>query len=246
MAKAETSVSSGQFGKAAKFLLPSVADLSGSAAKVYLALCMMCGYHDRHVHISYPSLMKLAGVSRNILAKALNELEALGAIARQSGNVGKCNDYLLPLLPVSESDTGEEDNPYQKVIRGSIKNRDYPVSETDTRTKRSTEEKSIQEAQRAQPHGQAGAALADGAACPNCGSKAVGEGVCETCGWDMGQLALDTGAPLPWAEQARLAEAVVARLTGQQTQPGKEKGREEHRLAMDKGIEKRNGGKDGQ
>lgn len=47
-----------------------------------------------------------------------------------------------------------------------------------------------------------------------------------------------------WERAVR--EKKAAAQTNKQTQPGKEKGREEHRLAMDKGIEKRDGGKDGQ
>lgn len=206
------------FGKFAAFVGLHLSELSGSAVKVYSALCCLCGYHDRHVHVSYATLMERTGTgSEHTLRKALNDLEAIGAICRKSGNVGKCNDYFLPLEPPAKSAGGMDFDPPQKVPGVTRKKCGYPPAKSAPRTKRSTE-KSIQEAQRAQPHGQAGAALADGAAaasatCPACGSL-LPEGApsCPGCGWDTGQLSLADEPALAWEDQAALAAEAMAKL----------------------------------
>lgn len=190
------------FGKFASFVLAHLADLSGSSVKVYSALCCLCGYHDRHVHVSYSTLMQTTGIgSENTLRKALNELEGIGAVCRKSGNVGKSNDYFLPLEPPSKSEGGAGINPPQKVRGVTLKNCGGVPSKSEGRTKRSTE-KSYREARRAQPHGKAGGALriAEGietrSVCPSCGSPSAGDASCPVCGWDYGQMSLpSSGVP---------------------------------------------------
>ena len=192
------------FGKFASFVLGHLADLSGSAVKVYSALCCRCGYHDRHVHISYPALMQTTGIgSEHTLCKSLNELESIGAITRKTGNVGKCNDYYLPLEPPAKSAGGMDSDPLQKVQGVTCKKCSAPTAKSAVRTKRSTE-KSYKEARRAQPHGKAGGALriAEGieacSVCPSCGSPSAGDDSCPVCGWDYGQM------PLPSSVEPQL------------------------------------------
>lgn len=188
------------FGKFASFVLAHLADLSGSAVKVYSALCCRCGYHDRHVHVSYATLMQLTGIgSEHTLRKALNALEGIGAITRKTGNVGKCNDYYLPLEPPAKSAGGMDSNPPQKVPGVTRKKCRGVPAKSAPRTKRSTE-KSYRDARRAQPHGKAGGALriAEGieacSVCPSCGSPSTGDASCPVCGWDYGQMPLPSSA----------------------------------------------------
>lgn len=233
--KATSSEQGPHWGKLPAFASQHIAQISGLSAKVYMLLVLRCDWHTREVSISYPAIASGVGHKDTKRVKdAVASLIEHGLIQRvDRGKKGVANRYYLPLAeegskrPLPQEKTRGQNDPYP-----GVKMTPTPGVKMTPHYKSVFNKNSIQEAQRAQPQGQAGAARANdhqsqtGDACPECGAPAVGEGCCPSCGWDYGQLSLPS-SPLQMCPECHLALQPdgTCWLHGR-PQPGKEKGSE--------------------